>query len=92
MFFGIPGSTSMALVLVAFTAVGIVPGEPMINTTPHYIYAMIFILVVANILATALSLGMAGTFAKVSILPFYVIVPMTLIFTIAAAYGVTLYL
>ncbi|MFM1816970.1 MAG: hypothetical protein RLZ98_3665 [Pseudomonadota bacterium] len=89
MFFGIPGSTSMALVLVAFTAVGIVPGEPMINNTPHYIYAMIFILVVANLLATGLSLGMAGTFAKVSILPFYVIVPMTLIFTIAAAYGVS---
>ncbi len=89
MFFGIPGSTSLALVLVAFTAVGIVPGEPMVSKTPHYIYAMIFILVVANIAATGLSLGLAGAFAKVSVLPFYIIVPMTLVFTIAAAYGVS---
>ncbi len=89
MFFGIPGSTSMALVLVAFAAVGIVPGEAMISNTPHYLYTMIFIIVFANIFAAGLSLGLAGTFAKVSILPFYVIVPMTLIFTIAAAYGIS---
>ena len=89
MFFGIPGSTSMALVLVAFAAVGIVPGEAMISNTPHYLYTMIFIIVFANFFATGLSLGLAGTFAKVSILPFYVIVPMTLIFTIAAAYGIS---
>ena len=89
MFFGIPGSTSMALVLVAFAAVGIVPGEAMISNTPQYIYAMIFIIVVTNFFATGLALGLAGTFAKVSIMPFYVIVPMTLVFTIAAAYGVS---
>ena len=79
----------MALVLVAFAAVGIVPGEPMITQTPYYIYSMIFMCVVANIFAAGLSMGLAGTFAKVSVLPFYVIVPMTLIFTVAAAYGVS---
>ena len=89
MFFGIPGSTSMALVLVAFTAVGIVPGEPMVTTTKHYIFAMITLMVVANIFAAGLSMGLAGTFAKVSVMPFYVVVPMTLIFTIAAAYGIS---
>ncbi len=89
MFFGIPGSTSMALVLVAFAAVGIVPGEPMVTTTQHYIFAMIALMVAANIFAAGLSMGLAGTFAKVSVMPFYVVVPMTLIFTIAAAYGIS---
>jgi TctA family transporter len=89
MFFGIPGSTSMALVLVAFAAVGIVPGEPMVTTTQHYIFAMITLMVVANVFAAGLSMGLAGTFAKVSVMPFYVVVPMTLIFTIAAAYGIS---
>jgi len=89
MFFGIPGSTSMALVLVAFAAVGIVPGEPMVTTDQHYIFAMITLMVVANIFAAALSMGLAGPFAKVSVMPFYVVVPMTLIFTIAAAYGIS---
>jgi TctA family transporter len=89
MFFGIPGSTSMALVLVGFAAVGIVPGEPMVTTHQHYIFAMITLMVVANIFAAGLSLGLAGPFARVSVMPFYIIVPMTLIFTIAAAYGIT---
>jgi TctA family transporter len=88
MFFGIPGSTSMALVLVAFAAVGIVPGEPMISGNRHLIFAMILVVVLSNIMATGLSMGLAKPFAKVSILPYYIIVPMTLIFTIAAAYGV----
>ncbi len=88
MFFGIPGSTSMALILVAFAAVGIAPGEPMISQNKHLIFAMLAVVVLSNILATGLSMGLAGTFAKVSILPFYVVVPMTLIFTIAAAYGI----
>jgi len=89
MFFGIPGSTSMALVLVAFAAVGIVPGEPMITHTKYYIFAMLAVVILANILATSLAMGLAGPFAKISILPYYVVVPMTLIFTIAAAYGVS---
>ena len=88
MFFGIPGSTSMALVLVTFAAVGISPGEAMITTNKHLIYSMLTVIVLANFLATGLSMGLAGTFAKVSVMPFYVVVPMTLIFTIAAAYGV----
>ncbi len=89
MFFGIPGSSSLALVLVAFAAVGISPGERMIGSDKHLLFAMIAVVVLANIVATVLSMGLAGTFARVSILPFYIIVPMTLIFTIAAAYGVS---
>lgn len=88
MFFGIPGSTSMALILVAFGAVGIVPGEQMISSTRNLLFAMIAVVVLSNILATSLAMGLAGTFARVSIMPFYIVVPMTLIFTIAAAYGV----
>ncbi len=88
MFFGIPGSSSMALILVAFGAIGIAPGEPMITQNKHLIFAMIAVLVFANVMATVLSMGLANTFAKVSIMPFYIVVPMTLIFTIAAAYGI----
>ncbi len=90
MFFGIPGSTSMALVLVGFAAVGIFPGEPMVTTDKHYIFAMITLMVVANIFAAGLSMGLAKPFAMVSVMPFYVVVPMTLIFTLAAAYGINI--
>lgn len=85
--FGVPGSTSLALMLAAFIAVGIQPGERMLGDQLPYLYAMLWVLVLANLLATGLSIGFSNTFAKLSIAPFYIIVPMTLILCMVAAFS-----
>ncbi|MEE8516979.1 MAG: tripartite tricarboxylate transporter permease [Alphaproteobacteria bacterium] len=85
--FGIPGSTSLALMLIAFISVGITPGSAMLTTQLPYTMAMIVVIVVANIIAAALALGAAPQFAKLSLMPFYVIVPMTLVLCVSAAYA-----
>jgi TctA family transporter len=85
--FGIPGSTSLALMLVVFISVGITPGSDMLTTQLPYTMAMIVVLVVSNIIAAGLALGAAGQFAKLSLMPFYIIVPMTLILCVSAAYA-----
>jgi len=88
-FFGIPGSTSFALILVAFIAVGITPGKEMMTNQLNYLYAMIVVLVVANLFATGIALAFSSTFAKASLLPYYVIVPMTLVLCSVAAFNVS---
>jgi TctA family transporter len=88
-FFGIPGSTSFALILVAFVAVGITPGKEMMTSQLHYLYGMIIVLVVANLFATGIALAFSNTFAKASLLPYYVIVPMTLVLCSVAAFNVS---
>ena len=85
--FGVPGSTSLALMLAAFISVGITPGEKMLGEQLPYLYAMLWVLVIANLMATALSIGFSNTFAKLSIAPFYVIVPMTMIMCVVAAFS-----
>jgi len=85
--FGIPGSTSLALMLVAFISVGITPGAAMLTTQLPYTMAMIVVLVVANVIAAGLALGAASQFAKLSLMPFYIIVPMTLILCVSASYA-----
>ncbi|MEE8284045.1 MAG: tripartite tricarboxylate transporter permease, partial [Alphaproteobacteria bacterium] len=85
--FGIPGSTSLALMLIAFISVGITPGEEMLTTQLPYTMAMIVVLVVSNIFAAGLAIGAAPQFAKLSLMPFYIIVPMTLILCVSAAYA-----
>jgi TctA family transporter len=85
--FGIPGSTSLALMLVVFISVGITPGSDMLTTQLPYTMAMIVVLVVSNIIAAGLAIGAAGQFAKLSLMPFYIIVPMTLILCVSAAYA-----
>ncbi len=85
--FGIPGSTSLAIMLAAFLAVGISPGGDMLTTNLHYTMAMIWVLVIANVIATAMSLGASGWFAKVSLLPFYMIVPLTLVLCVSSSFA-----
>ena len=85
--FGIPGSTSYALMLAAFIAVGITPGEQMLGPQLPYLYGMLWVLVIANLIATGLSIGFSNTFAKLSVVPFYIIVPMTLIMCVVAAFS-----
>ncbi len=87
--FGIPGSTSFALILVAFIAVGINPGKNILTDQLSYLYAMIIVLVVANMFATGIALGFSKIFAKASLLPFYVIVPMTLVLCTVASFNVS---
>jgi len=87
--FGIPGSLAYALAIVAFVSVGIQPGKSMLTDQLPYLYAMMGVLVVANFFAAAMALCFANAFAKLSLAPFYVIVPMTLIFCMVAAFSVS---
>jgi putative tricarboxylic transport membrane protein len=85
--FGIPGSTSLALMLVVFISVGITPGSAMLTDQLPYTMAMIWILVIANLIAAVLATCAAAPFAALSLLPFYVIVPMTLVLCVSSSYA-----
>ncbi|MDE0341753.1 MAG: tripartite tricarboxylate transporter permease [Deltaproteobacteria bacterium] len=85
--FGIPGSTSLAIMLAAFVSVGIHPGSRMLTDQLHLTLAMVWVLVISNLMATSLAMGFAGTFARLSLQPFYVIVPVTLVLCASASFA-----
>ena len=85
--FGIPGSTSLAIMLAAFVSVGIYPGSRMLTDQLHLTLAMVWVLVLSNLMATSLAMGFAGTFARLSLQPFYVIVPVTLMLCTSASFA-----
>lgn len=87
--FGIPGSTSFAIILYVFIAVGIQPGQSMLTTQLSYLYAMVGVLVIANLMATALAIGASGTFAKLSLLEPRLIFPMILVLVFIGAFSVS---
>lgn len=86
--FGIPGSTSFALILYAFIAVGIQPGQSIITRQLPYLYAMIGVLVIANLLATAFAMTCARWFAKVTLVSPVIIFPVTLALCFIGAFSV----
>jgi TctA family transporter len=85
--FGIPGGTSTALVLTAFIAVGIKPGPDMLTSQLNLTFAVIWTLVIANILATAICMVFAKPIARVCFLPFYAIVPPVVAFIFIGAFA-----
>jgi len=87
--FGIPGSTSFAIILYAFIAVGIQPGQSMLTTQLPYLYAMVGVLVIANLMATALAIGFSGTFAKISLMEPRLIFPMILVLVFIGGFSVS---
>jgi putative tricarboxylic transport membrane protein len=85
--FGIPGGTSTALILVAFTAVGINPGPDMLTTQLNFTFAIIWTLAIANIMAVFLCMAFTKPIAKCCFLPFYTIVPLILVFVFIGAFA-----
>jgi putative tricarboxylic transport membrane protein len=85
--FGIPGGTSTALVLTAFVAVGIKPGPEMLTSQLNLTFAVIWTLVLANVIATAVCMLFAKPIAGVCFLPFYAIVPPIVAFIFIGAFA-----
>jgi TctA family transporter len=85
--FGIPGGTSTALVLTAFIAVGIKPGPEMLTTQLNLTFAVIWTLVIANIIATGICMGFARRIAKLCFMPFYAVVPPIVAFIFIGAFA-----
>ena len=85
--FGLPGGTGSALVLTAFVAVGIKPGPDMLTSQLSLTFAVIWTLVIANVMATALCMVFTNQIAKMCFFPFYAIVPPILAFIFIGAFA-----
>ncbi|MFM1813894.1 MAG: hypothetical protein RLZ98_589 [Pseudomonadota bacterium] len=88
--FGIPGGSSMAIILVGMIAVGIQPGSQILTAQAPYLFATVWTLVIANIMATLLALAFAPQFARACMVQFYYLVPAVFLFCCVGAFGHTL--
>jgi TctA family transporter len=76
--FGIPGGESMAILLIAFLGMGIVPGPQMLTTGLDLVFSMVWIIVIANVLTTLLGLGISPYLARLPMLNPNVMIPLVL--------------
>ena len=85
--FGIPGGSSMAIILIGMTAVGIQPGTAILTHQAPYMYGTIWTLVIANTIATLLSMVFVKQFCRACMVPYYYMIPSVFLFCIVGAYG-----
>jgi len=84
--FAIPGSAPMALVLGALILVGIQPGPQMVAEHLDLTIAMVYIIVLGNIVVVPIVLLFAAPLAKVSIIPPQILAPVVLGITSLSAF------
>lgn len=86
LFFGVPGSSGMAILLGAFVMLGIRPGPMMIVNDLPLVWTLIWALVISNVVCSAMLLVGARWFGMVSEIPARLLVPMVFLLTMVGCY------
>jgi putative tricarboxylic transport membrane protein len=84
---GIPGSSGMAVTLVFLVALGIQPGPEMLTTNAPFLWQMVWILVIANLMATAFCLAGSNVMAKVTRVRAQIVVGPVLVLALLGSYA-----
>jgi hypothetical protein len=84
--FGIPGSISMAILLSVFLLKGLVPGPAMLTKHLDVTYAMVWIVVVSNIIAVAVSFLFLNQLVRLTYVRAVLLVPFLMVLTAFGAY------
>jgi TctA family transporter len=77
--FGIPGSVGAAVLLGAFMVTGLNPGPEMLTTQVDVTFSMVWIMVLANIVAVAVSFLVLRQLVKLTFIPGAWLVPFLLV-------------
>jgi TctA family transporter len=85
--FGIPGGESMAILLVAFVSLGVVPGPDMLTKHLDLVFSMVWIIVIANVVITLIGLALCPSLARLPSLHSNIMVPTVLAVCFVGAYA-----
>jgi hypothetical protein len=86
LFFGIPGSGTMALLLGGLVVIGVTPGRTMVTQHVDLVYLIIWSIALANIIGTGVSILLARPIASLTRMNFALLAPFILIAIFFAAY------
>lgn len=85
--FGIPGSSTLALIFGGLIIVGITPGRDMLTKDLHLTFSMIWLLVIASVITTLLCLAFTRQLAMTTKLRPSLIIPMILAMAVIGSFA-----
>ncbi len=86
LFFGVPGSSGMAIMLGALIMLGIQPGPRMIVENLELVWTLIWALVLANVLAVAMFLGVARWVGLLAFMRGGLLIPFVFVLVFLGSY------
>ncbi len=86
--FGIPGGEGPAILLAAFIIMGIAPGPEMLTKNLDFVLAMVWIIIIANLIGSVLMILGAKWMARITVLPSGVLIPLVFVFCAVGAFAI----
>ncbi|MHB8916416.1 MAG: tripartite tricarboxylate transporter permease [Desulfocucumaceae bacterium] len=88
MAFGIPSGPALAVLLGGFMMYGLQPGPTLFEKNADFVWAIIASMYIGNVMLLVLNLPLVGLWAKLVRVPYPILAPMVLVFSIIGAYSV----
>jgi TctA family transporter len=89
LFFGVPGTATMAVLLGGLTLLGVQPGPRMVTKDLDLVFLAIWSLALANLMGTAICLLLSTPIARLCLVPFRKLAPFLIIIVALGAYQAT---
>jgi TctA family transporter len=84
--FGVPGSSSMAILLGGFSLLGLVPGPDMLTTHLTVTFSMVWTIVLANIITVIACFVFLNHLAKLTVVRGALLIPVILVLVFVGSY------
>jgi putative tricarboxylic transport membrane protein len=86
--FGLPTAPSMAVLLGGLMMYGLQPGPMLFKQNPEFVWAVIASMYIGNVMLIVLNLPLVGMWAKICVIPFYILGPLIVFFSVLGTYSI----
>ncbi len=86
--FGIPTGPALAVLLGGLMIYGLQPGPMLFTQHPQFVWAVIASMYIGNVILLVLNLPLVGLWARIALIPFPILGPLILLFSVIGAYSV----
>lgn len=85
---GLPSSPTVAVIMGALIMHGLQPGPQLFNENSEFAWAVIASMFIGNIILLIMNLPLANMWAKIAQIPYNILLPLIIMFTLVGAYTV----
>lgn len=86
--FGIPSGPALAVLLGGFMMYGLQPGPRLFYENPELVWTVIASMYIGNAMLLVLNLPLVGMWARIAMIPFPILGPLIILFSVIGAYSV----
>jgi len=86
--FGLPTGPALAVLLGGLMMYGLQPGPMLFQQNPQFVWAVVASMYIGNVILLLLNLPLVGWWARIALIPFPILGPLIILFSVIGAYSI----